>query len=93
MRQVLVNLLSNAVKFTPKGEVILSANIDSPHLSDSQQGYLLFVVEDTGIGVPSNRMDKLFKAFSQVDASTTRNYGGTGLGLAICQKLVNLMGG
>ncbi|AUC59661.1 Circadian input kinase A [Cyanobacterium sp. HL-69] len=93
LRQVLVNLLSNAVKFTPKGEVILSANIDSPHLSDSQQGYLLFVVEDTGIGVPSNRMDKLFKAFSQVDASTTRNYGGTGLGLAICQKLVNLMGG
>ncbi|MGY6529368.1 MAG: response regulator [Cyanobacterium sp.] len=93
LRQVLVNLLSNAVKFTPQGEVILSVNINSPHLSDSSQGYLLFVVEDTGIGIPSNRMDKLFKAFSQVDASTTRNYGGTGLGLAICQKLVNLMGG
>ncbi|MBE9223084.1 response regulator [Cyanobacterium stanieri LEGE 03274] len=93
LRQVLVNLLSNAVKFTPKGEVVLSVNIHSPHLSDSQLGYLLFVVEDTGIGIPSNRMDKLFKAFSQVDASTTRNYGGTGLGLAICQKLVNLMGG
>lgn len=93
LRQVLVNLLSNAVKFTPSGEVILSVTIDSHSIGDRRYSNLLFVIEDTGIGIPRNRMDRLFKAFSQVDASTTRNYGGTGLGLAICQKLVHLMEG
>ncbi|AFZ46532.1 multi-sensor hybrid histidine kinase [Cyanobacterium stanieri PCC 7202] len=93
LRQVLVNLLSNAVKFTPTGEVILSVTIDSHSIGDRRYSNLLFVIEDTGIGIPRNRMDRLFKAFSQVDASTTRNYGGTGLGLAICQKLVHLMKG
>ncbi|MCP4427201.1 MAG: response regulator [Chloroflexi bacterium] len=90
LRQVLVNLLSNAVKFTNHGEVFvtgecrpLSDNICEIHLA----------VKDTGIGIPSERMDRLFQSFSQVDASTTRQYGGTGLGLIISQRLVELMGG
>jgi CheY-like chemotaxis protein len=87
---VLVNLLNNAVKFTERGEVVLSVNA-RPEADD--QVRLTFSVRDTGIGIPADRLDKLFQSFSQVDASTTRRYGGTGLGLAISRRLIELMGG
>jgi signal transduction histidine kinase/DNA-binding response OmpR family regulator len=90
LRQVLVNLLSNAVKFTQHGEV--RASVSSRDL-DQDRVELHFKVADTGIGIPADRMDRLFQSFSQVDASTTREYGGTGLGLAICKQLCSLMGG
>jgi PAS domain S-box-containing protein len=90
LRQVLVNLLSNAVKFTARGEVLLSVARVSPEAGDVR---LRFGVHDSGIGIPNDRMDRLFKTFSQVDASTTRQFGGTGLGLAICKRIVELMGG
>ncbi len=90
LRQVLVNLLSNAVKFTSNGEVVLSVSSVG---RDGSEMRLRFAVHDSGIGIPEERMDRLFKTFSQVDASTTRQYGGTGLGLAICKRLVDLMGG
>jgi signal transduction histidine kinase/ligand-binding sensor domain-containing protein/DNA-binding response OmpR family regulator len=91
LRQVLVNLAGNAVKFTQKGEVFIGVRM----LSAERDGqiHLVFEVRDTGIGIPPEKIDRLFKAFSQVDSSTTRKYGGTGLGLAICEKLVALMGG
>jgi CheY-like chemotaxis protein/HPt (histidine-containing phosphotransfer) domain-containing protein len=90
LRQILVNLLNNAIKFTPAGEVAVT--VSSRELSDSQYE-IQFTVRDTGIGIPADRFDRLFKMFSQVDASTTRRYGGTGLGLAICKRLAELMGG
>ncbi len=86
VRQVLVNLLGNAVKFTGAGSVTLTVSTDA-------DGRLRFAVSDTGIGIPPDRLDRLFKTFSQVDASTTRQYGGTGLGLAISKQLAELMGG
>jgi len=92
LRQVLINLLSNAVKFTEKGEVVLTASAQrrSP---DGQACELHFAVQDTGIGIPPERVDRLFKAFSQADTSTTRKYGGTGLGLVVSRRLCELMGG
>jgi PAS domain S-box-containing protein len=90
LRQVLVNLLSNAVKFTSQGEVFLSVAVVGRAADDVR---LRFSVHDSGIGIPTDRMDRLFKSFSQVDASTTRQFGGTGLGLAICKRIVDLMGG
>ncbi len=89
LSQVLLNLLNNAVKFTEQGEVVLSvsANPSGP------TSLLTFAVRDTGLGIPADRIDRLFKSFSQVDASTTRRFGGTGLGLAISKSLVELMGG
>jgi PAS domain S-box-containing protein len=93
LRQILVNLFSNAVKFTPKGEVNLQVSVQEI-ISNPENSYkLLFAVKDTGIGIPKDRYDRLFKPFSQVDSSTTRNYGGTGLGLAIAHRLTQLMGG
>jgi signal transduction histidine kinase/CheY-like chemotaxis protein/ligand-binding sensor domain-containing protein len=91
LRQILMNLVSNAIKFTHHGEIY----IEVQHVSKSEKGHLelMFKVRDTGIGIPADKLDRLFKAFSQVDSSTTRKYGGTGLGLVICEKLVNLMGG
>ena len=89
VRQVLVNLLSNAVKFTERGEVVLSL-MSRP--SEGRQE-LHFSVRDTGIGIPPDRMNRLFRSFSQVDASTTRKYGGTGLGLAISKRLTDIMQG
>jgi signal transduction histidine kinase/CheY-like chemotaxis protein/HPt (histidine-containing phosphotransfer) domain-containing protein len=90
LRQVLTNLLMNAVKFTETGGVgvLVSADV-------APNGRLLLhvFVNDTGIGIPADKIDRLFKAFSQVDSSTTRQYGGTGLGLAICKRLVQRMGG
>nr|WP_321501000.1 transporter substrate-binding domain-containing protein [uncultured Dethiosulfovibrio sp.] len=89
LRQILVNLLSNGIKFTARGSVSLSVSVkerlDPPMIS--------FVVEDSGIGIPQDKMDRLFKNFSQVDRSTNRRYGGSGLGLAISRELVEMMGG
>ncbi|MGF1491290.1 MAG: response regulator [Microcoleaceae cyanobacterium] len=97
LRQTLVNLLSNAVKFTEQGEVIVFVeSFVVPTLaSNTAQSWpmLRFTVQDTGIGIPSDRMDRLFHSFSQVDSSTSRQYGGTGLGLAISKRLVEMMGG
>lgn len=91
LRQVLVNLVSNAIKFTEQGEIFVNVHL----LQQKENGELelCFEVRDTGIGIPAGKMERLFKAFSQVDSSTTRKYGGTGLGLIICEKLVGLMGG
>src|SRR5207247_9362139 len=88
--QVLLNLLSNAVKFTERGEVVVHVGAER---SGRSKHRLHLAVRDTGIGIPPDRMDRLFASFSQVDASTTRRYGGTGLGLAISKRLVELMGG
>ena len=99
LRQVIVNLVNNAVKFTPSGSIAVEVRRVSLTpvpiaLLTPAPGFLLeFAVRDTGIGVPADRIDRLFKAFSQIDSSTTRKYGGTGLGLAICQRLCELMGG
>jgi two-component system sensor histidine kinase/response regulator len=90
LRQVLINLVSNAIKFTQHGEIFVGV-----HLLESRGGEcaLGFEVRDTGIGIPEDKIERLFKAFTQVDSSTTRKYGGTGLGLVISEKLVRLMGG
>uniref|UniRef100_A0AAU1I9Q5 histidine kinase n=1 Tax=Streptomyces sp. NBC_00180 TaxID=2903632 RepID=A0AAU1I9Q5_9ACTN len=94
LRQILLNLLSNAVKFTDSGGVLLTVASDQDPGRDGRRGrHLHFAVCDTGIGIPSDRVDRLFQSFSQLDSSTTRKYGGTGLGLAISRRLVNLMGG
>jgi PAS domain S-box-containing protein len=90
LRQVLLNLLSNAVKFTEHGEVVVDVGAER---ASSGSFRLHLGVRDTGIGIPRDRMDRLFASFRQVDASTTRRYGGTGLGLAISKRLVELMGG
>jgi signal transduction histidine kinase/DNA-binding response OmpR family regulator/HPt (histidine-containing phosphotransfer) domain-containing protein len=90
LRQVLVNLLANAIKFTQAGEV--GVTVSARRLEGSRREFH-FAVRDTGIGIPKDRFDRLFKVFSQVDVSTTRRYGGTGLGLAISKRLSELMGG
>ena len=90
LQQVLVNFTSNAIKFTDAGEVVLRADLRED--SDTHS-VIEFSVRDTGIGIPPDRMNRLFEAFSQLDASTTRKYGGTGLGLAICKQIVQLMDG
>jgi PAS domain S-box-containing protein len=90
LRQVLVNLVSNAVKFTPKGEVFVQVSAEP--LGRGKHRFH-FAVKDTGIGIKPEKMARLFQSFSQVDASTTRQFGGTGLGLAISRRLCQLMGG
>lgn len=91
LQQILMNLVANAVKFTEKGEVLVRVRL----MGDPTVGLdrIHFSVRDTGIGIPLDRLDRLFQVFSQVDNSTTRRFGGTGLGLAISKRLVELMGG
>ena len=102
LRQILVNLLHNAIKFTEEGEVIIEVGLENEQsqqkpvyagISESMLTTLHFIVRDTGIGIPEDKKDRLFKPFSQVDVSTTRKYGGSGLGLAISRQLCDLMGG
>ena len=102
LRQILINLLSNAVKFTEEGEVVVIVSSEpfnermgekNNKSRECRSIHLHFAVQDTGIGIPPERMNRLFQSFSQVDMSTTRKYGGTGLGLAISRKLVEIMGG
>lgn len=90
LRQVLLNLTNNAIKFTAKGEVTIEVTLQSKAENDA---VLKFAIIDTGIGIPLSAQAKLFQPFTQVDASTTRQYGGTGLGLAISKQIVELMGG
>ena len=83
LRQVLLNLLGNAVKFTEKGKIDLRVIVEDP-----QSGAFTFQIEDTGIGIASDVIDKIFGNFSQADSSVTRKYGGSGMGLAICRRIV-----
>jgi PAS domain S-box-containing protein len=93
LRQVLINLLNNGLKFTEQGEVVLSVSTEAVPIQPDGPFTLHFSICDTGIGIPPDRLNRLFQAFSQVDASTSRKYGGTGLGLAISKRLSELMGG
>jgi len=108
LRQILVNLLSNAIKFTPSGEVTVTVEVQRAQQADwlrsgcqslpcktedCRTHQIRFAVKDTGIGIPADRQQRLFQSFSQVDSSTSRQYGGTGLGLAISKQLCHLMGG
>lgn len=90
LRQVLLNLLGNAIKFTDEGQVMVSVAIERETVDKI---WLRYSVQDTGIGISTSAMTRLFQAFVQADGSTTRRYGGTGLGLSICKHLVGLMGG
>lgn len=91
LRQVLVNLVSNAIKFTDQGSVRLSISLLD--MRPTGESILEFEIKDTGIGISSDKQDKLFQSFSQLHPAINRKYGGTGLGLAICKKLIELMGG
>lgn len=93
VRQVLVNLVSNAIKFTESGDITVTITKANPLNSGLQKPILQVAVKDTGVGIPSDRFECLFKTFSQVDSSVTRLHGGTGLGLAISRRLCELMGG
>ena len=90
LRQVLLNLLGNAIKFTERGEVVVRVDAD---VESSQTVRLHFQVKDTGIGIPKDKLELIFEAFSQADGSWTRKYGGTGLGLTISSRLVHMMDG
>jgi len=90
LRQILVNLVGNAIKFTEKGEIEVKIRAEA---QEAEGTVIRFSVRDTGIGIPADKQDKIFGAFSQADSSTTRKYGGTGLGLSIVGQLVGLMGG
>lgn len=90
LRQVVANLVNNAVKFTEQGEVVVRTYCTG---KDTDKAVVRLEVQDTGIGIPPERLDAIFAPFAQADGSTTRRYGGTGLGLAICKQLTELMGG
>jgi signal transduction histidine kinase/CheY-like chemotaxis protein len=91
LRQVLVNLVSNAIKFTDRGEIVV--RVERTRAREDDRASVCFSVTDTGIGISREKQASIFRAFTQGDGSTTRQYGGTGLGLTICQQLVELMGG
>ena len=98
LRQIMINLLGNAVKFTESGEITLQiVNINSSTENSGsgtvQRHTIQFSVRDTGVGIPQDKIDRVFDLFRQADSSTTRQYGGTGLGLTISKRLVELMGG
>ena len=93
LKQVLVNLLGNAMKFTDTGEIIVSVRLATHTTENGEQAVIRFGVKDTGIGIAPENQEKIFDAFTQADASTTRKFGGTGLGLAISRKLCQLFGG
>ncbi|MCF2145068.1 ATP-binding protein [Desmonostoc muscorum LEGE 12446] len=96
LRQVLINLLSNAIKFTNTGSIevsVIARNQSDNNYSAANTYEIQFSIKDTGIGIPRDRLERLFKAFSQINSSIYREYGGTGLGLAICKQLCELMGG
>ena len=90
LRQILTNLVNNAIKFTEQGEVVVRAELLG---QEEERAWVRLSVEDTGIGIPPERLSAIFEAFTQADSSTTRRYGGTGLGLTICKRLAELMGG
>jgi signal transduction histidine kinase/DNA-binding response OmpR family regulator len=90
LRQIIVNLVGNAIKFTNSGEVVLSV---TPAGGDAAESALHFAVRDTGIGIPADKLNRIFQAFEQADSTTTRNYGGTGLGLTISSRLAEMMDG
>ncbi|MBD0306330.1 MAG: GAF domain-containing protein [Nitrospiraceae bacterium] len=90
LRQIILNLVGNAIKFTPAGHVVLRAEKDP---DGKAPGMLRFMISDTGIGIPEDKLELVFESFTQADSSTTRRYGGTGLGLSISKRLVHLMGG
>ena len=93
LKQVLVNMVGNAIKFTERGEIVVAVEHDGEPGGDGENVRLHFTVRDTGIGIPSEKLESIFEAFSQADNSTTRRFGGTGLGLTICKRLVEMMGG
>jgi CheY-like chemotaxis protein len=92
LRQIIFNLMSNAIKFTDRGQVRLAAYAE-PDKADGDRERLVIRVADSGIGIPSERMEDIFESFRQVDGGVTRRHGGTGLGLAICRSLARAMGG
>ena len=90
LRQIVVNIVGNSIKFTERGEILMSVNQET----ESAEGVSLhFAIKDTGVGIPADKVQKIFEPFSQADGSTSRKYGGTGLGLTICTKLVEMMSG
>ena len=90
LRQIIVNLMSNAVKFTTRGQIVVTVRLKK---MEGDTAAIHFAVADTGIGIPEDKRNRLFRAFSQADSSTTRKFGGTGLGLSICKSLVEMMRG
>ncbi len=90
LRQIIVNLMSNAVKFTTRGQIVVTVRLKR---MEGDTAAIHFAVADTGIGIPEDKRNRLFRAFSQADSSTTRKFGGTGLGLSICKSLVEMMRG
>ncbi|MCU0526104.1 MAG: response regulator [Elainella sp. Prado103] len=96
LRQLLTNLVSNAIKFTEQGEItvtVVARQLQGGDVAESALYAIRFAVQDTGIGIPSDRLDRLFQPFSQIDSSVSRQYGGSGLGLVISQRLAEMMGG
>jgi two-component system, sensor histidine kinase and response regulator len=98
LRQILVNLVGNAIKFTEHGEVVVEVQVEQPRdrsqeAEDDKSVIVHVSVRDTGIGIPSDKQEAIFEPFTQVDGSTTRQYGGTGLGLAISKQLAERLGG
>lgn len=92
IRQIISNLVSNAIKFTKYGDIVIHASLDRTFKNENKR-IIKFSVQDSGIGIPKEKLDLIFKSFTQIDMSTTRKYGGTGLGLSISKELVKLMGG